>query len=35
MLYRKPPRVKYEMSEFGKTLIAVLKALHDWETQME
>jgi DNA-binding HxlR family transcriptional regulator len=31
----KPPRVEYELSPLGKTLIPVLKALHDWGAQME
>jgi DNA-binding HxlR family transcriptional regulator len=31
----KPPRVEYELSERGKTLIPVLKAMHDWGTQMD
>lgn len=31
----KPPRVEYSLSEFGKTLIPVLKALHDWGGQIE
>jgi len=31
----KPPRVEYELSERGKTLIPILKAMHDWGVQME
>ncbi|KEQ28425.1 winged helix-turn-helix transcriptional regulator [Pedobacter antarcticus] len=31
----KPPRVEYELSESGKTLIPVLKAMYDWGIQME
>jgi DNA-binding HxlR family transcriptional regulator len=31
----KPPRVEYELSERGKTLIPVLKAMFDWGVQME
>jgi DNA-binding HxlR family transcriptional regulator len=31
----KPPRVEYELSERGKTLIPVLKAMHDWGALME
>ncbi len=31
----KPPRVEYELSERGKTLIPVLKAMHDWGAQIE
>jgi len=31
----KPPRVEYELSELGKTLIPVLKAMNDWGEQME
>jgi DNA-binding HxlR family transcriptional regulator len=26
----KPPRVEYELSEKGKTLIPVLQAMYDW-----
>src|SRR6186713_2090634 len=31
----KPPRVEYELSNLGKTLIPVLKAMYDWGVQME
>lgn len=31
----KPPRVEYELSNLGKTLIPVLKAMFDWGIQME
>jgi DNA-binding HxlR family transcriptional regulator len=31
----KPPRVEYELSALGKTLIPVLKAMFDWGVQME
>jgi len=31
----KPPRVEYRLSRFGKTLIPVLKAFHDWGGQIE
>jgi DNA-binding HxlR family transcriptional regulator len=31
----KPPRVEYELSELGKTLVPVLKAMHDWGSQMD
>jgi DNA-binding HxlR family transcriptional regulator len=31
----KPPRVEYELSERGKTLIPVLKAMYDWGIQIE
>ncbi len=31
----KPPRVEYQLSERGKTLIAVLKAMFDWGVQVE
>lgn len=31
----KPPRVEYELSDMGKTLIPVLKAMYDWGMQME
>lgn len=31
----KPPRVEYELSPLGKTLIPVLKAMYDWGVQME
>ena len=31
----KPPRVEYELSERGKTLIPVLKAMFDWGVEME
>lgn len=31
----KPPRVEYKLSELGKTLIPLLKAMYDWGTQME
>lgn len=31
----KPPRVEYELSERGKTLIPVLKAMYDWGVQIE
>ncbi len=31
----KPPRIEYELSERGKTLIPVLKAMFDWGVQME
>ena len=31
----KPPRVEYELSERGKTLIPVLKAMFDWGVQMD
>lgn len=31
----KPPRVEYELSERGKTLIPVLKAMFDWGIKME
>jgi DNA-binding HxlR family transcriptional regulator len=31
----KPPRVEYELSERGKTLIPVLKAMYDWGVEME
>ncbi|OOQ58411.1 winged helix-turn-helix transcriptional regulator [Mucilaginibacter pedocola] len=30
----KPPRVEYELSELGKTLIPVLKAMYDWGNQI-
>jgi DNA-binding HxlR family transcriptional regulator len=30
----KPPRVEYELSEKGKTLIPLLKAMHDWGKQI-
>ncbi|MFD0794537.1 winged helix-turn-helix transcriptional regulator [Mucilaginibacter litoreus] len=30
----KPPRVEYELSELGKTLIPVLKAMFDWGNQI-
>lgn len=31
----KPPRVEYELSDRGKTLIPILKAMFDWGVQME
>jgi DNA-binding HxlR family transcriptional regulator len=31
----KPPRVEYELSERGKTLIPILKAMFDWGVEME
>lgn len=31
----KPPRVEYELSERGKTLIPVLKAMFDWGVEMD
>jgi DNA-binding HxlR family transcriptional regulator len=31
----KPPRVEYELSERGKTLIPILKAMFDWGVQMD
>jgi len=31
----KPPRVEYELSERGKTLIPVLKAMYDWGVQID
>ena len=31
----KPPRVEYELSERGKTLIPVLKAMYDWGIQID
>ena len=31
----KPPRVEYELSDRGKTLIPVLKAMFDWGVQMD
>ena len=31
----KPPRVEYELSNLGKTLIPVLKAMYDWGILME
>jgi DNA-binding HxlR family transcriptional regulator len=31
----KPPRVEYELSSLGKTLIPVLKAMFDWGNQLE
>jgi DNA-binding HxlR family transcriptional regulator len=31
----KPPRVEYELSERGKTLIPVLKAMFDWGVQID
>jgi DNA-binding HxlR family transcriptional regulator len=31
----KPPRVEYELSERGKTLIPILKAMYDWGIQIE
>jgi DNA-binding HxlR family transcriptional regulator len=31
----KPPRVEYQLSERGKTLIPILKAMFDWGVQME
>jgi DNA-binding HxlR family transcriptional regulator len=31
----KPPRVEYELSALGKTLIPVLKAMYDWGNQLE
>jgi DNA-binding HxlR family transcriptional regulator len=31
----KPPRVEYELSERGRTLIPVLKAMYDWGVQIE
>ncbi|MBB6270553.1 DNA-binding HxlR family transcriptional regulator [Pedobacter cryoconitis] len=31
----KPPRVEYELSERGKTLMPILKAMFDWGVQME
>ena len=31
----KPPRVEYELSKLGKTLIPVLKAMNDWGEQMQ
>jgi DNA-binding HxlR family transcriptional regulator len=31
----KPPRVEYELSERGKTLIPVLKAMFDWGVKMD
>jgi len=31
----KPPRVEYELSNTGKTLIPILKAMYDWGSQME
>jgi DNA-binding HxlR family transcriptional regulator len=30
----KPPRVEYELSELGTTLIPVLKAMYDWGNQI-
>ena len=31
----KPPRVEYELSNRGKTLIPILKAMYDWGNEME
>lgn len=31
----KPPRVEYELSERGKTLIPILKAMFDWGVQID
>jgi DNA-binding HxlR family transcriptional regulator len=31
----KPPRVEYELSERGRTLIPILKAMYDWGIQIE
>jgi DNA-binding HxlR family transcriptional regulator len=31
----KPPRVEYELSELGRTLIPVLKAMNDWGAKMD
>lgn len=31
----KPPRVEYELSDIGKTLIPVLKAMYDWGVQIK
>lgn len=31
----KPPRVEYKLSERGKTLIPVLKAMYDWGMEAE
>lgn len=31
----KPPRVEYELSDRGKTLIPVLKAMYDWGMEIE
>jgi len=31
----KPPRVEYELSEKGKTLIPVLQAMYDWGERIE
>jgi DNA-binding HxlR family transcriptional regulator len=31
----KPPRVEYELSDRGKTLIPILKAMFDWGVQID